>query len=88
MGKVGSWEVLRRDENGSDTDGYHRYYICFHIYVRIRNRMRIVSTMSDMIRLDINIINMRFEYLDTDTDTDTVSDVGYPDSDTDRSQPL
>ena len=73
-----------RDENGSDTDRYHRYYICFHISVRIRIRIRIVSTMSDRIRLDIDIINMRFEY----SDTDTVSDVGYPDSDTDRSQPL
>ena len=76
--------VVARDENGSDTDGYHRYYICFHISVRIRIRIRIVSTMSDRIRLDIDIINMRFEY----SDTDTVSDVGYPDSDTDRSQPL
>ena len=47
-----------RDENGSDTDGYHQYYICFHISVRIRIRIRIVSTMSDRIRLDIDIINM------------------------------
>ena len=75
-----------RDENGLDTDGYHRYYICFHISVQIRIRIRIVSIMSDMIRLDIDIINMRFEY--SDMDTDTVSDVGYPDSDTDKSQPL
>ena len=73
-----------RDENGSDTDGYHRYYICFHISVRIRIRIRIVSTISDRIRLDIDIINMRFEY----SDTDMVSDVGYPDSHTDISQPL
>ena len=72
------------DENGSDTDGYHRYYICFHIFVQIRIRIRIVSTMSDKIRLDIDIINMRVEY----SDMDTVSDVGYPDSDMDRSQPL
>jgi hypothetical protein len=37
------WVVLRsRDENGSDTDGYHWYRICFHIYVRIRIRIRIV----------------------------------------------
>ena len=72
------------DENGSETDGYHRYYICFHISVRIRIRIRIVSTISDRIRLDIDIINMRFEY----SDTDTVSDVGYPDSDTNRSQPV
>ena len=78
--------VIARDENGSDTDRYHRYYICFHIFVRIRIRIRIVSTMSDRIRLDIDIINMRFEY--SDTDTDMVSDVEYPDSDTDRSEPL
>ena len=76
--------ISSRDENGSDTDEYHRYYICFHISIWIRIRIRIVSTMSDRIRLDIDIINMRFEY----SDTDTVSDVGYPDSDTDRSQPL
>ena len=75
---------MLRDENGSDTDGYHRYYICFHISVRIRIRIRIVSTMSDMIRLDIDIINMRFEY----SDTNTISDIGYPNSDTDISQPL
>ena len=76
--------LIAGDENGSDTDGYHRYYICFYIFVRIRIQIRIVSTMSDRIRLDIEIINMRFEY----SDTDTVSDVGYLDSDTDRSQPL
>jgi hypothetical protein len=50
--------------------------------------------------LDIDIINMRFEYLDTDmvsdidiinmrfeySDTDTVSDIEYPDLDTDNSK--
>ena len=76
--------MVVRDENGSDTDGYHRYYICFYISVRIRIRIQIVSTMPDRIRLDIDIINMRFEYLDTDT----VSDIGYSDSDTGRSQLL
>jgi hypothetical protein len=40
--------------------------------------------MPDRIRFDVDIINMRFEY----SDTDTVSDVEYPDSDTDRSEPL
>ena len=40
--------------------------------------------MSDTIILRIDIINMRFEYLYTDT----VSDVEYPDSDTDRSESL
>jgi hypothetical protein len=72
-----------RDENGSDTDGYHRYYICFHISVRIRIRIRIISTMSDRIRWDIDIINIQFEY----SNTDTVSDIKYPDSDTDRFEP-
>ena len=63
---------------------YHRYYICFYISVRIRIRIRIISTMSDTIILRIDITNMRFEY----SDTDMVSDVEYPDSDTDRSEPL
>ena len=36
--------------------------------------------MSDKIRWDINIINIRFEH----SDMDTVSDVEYLDSDTDR----
>ena len=40
--------------------------------------------MPDRIRLDVDIINMRFDYLDTDT----VSDVEYLDSDTDRFEPL
>ena len=72
---VGYRSPRSRDENRSDTDGYHRYYICFHISVRIRIQIRIVSTMSDRIRLDIDIINIRFEY----SDTDTVSDIEYPD---------
>ena len=33
--------VIARDENGLDTNGYHSYYICFHISVRIRIRTRI-----------------------------------------------
>ena len=60
--------VTFRDENRSDMDGYHRYYICFHISVRIRIQIRIISTMSDMILLGIDIKNMRFEYSNTDTD--------------------
>jgi hypothetical protein len=73
-----------RDENGSDTDEYHRYYICFHISIPIRIRIRIILSILDRIRLGINITNMRFEY----SNTDTVSDVKYPDSDMDRSKPL
>jgi hypothetical protein len=49
--------AITRVENGSDSDGYHRYYICFHISIWIRIRIRIVSSMSDRIR-DIDIINM------------------------------
>ena len=73
-----------RDVNGLDTDGYHRYYICFYIFIRIWIRIRIVSAMSDRIRLDIDIINMRFKHLDTDT----LSGVEYPDSNTDKSELL
>ena len=43
-----------------------------------------MSTMPDRIRLDIDIINIRFEY----SNKDMVSDVEYPDLDTDRSKPL
>jgi hypothetical protein len=42
-GEVDRTDVVAvRDENGSDTDGYHWYRICFRIYVRIRIRIRIV----------------------------------------------
>jgi len=40
--------------------------------------------MSDKIRLDVDIINIRFKY----SDTDMVSDVEYSVSDTDRFKPL
>jgi hypothetical protein len=40
--------------------------------------------MSNKIRLDIDIINIRFKY----SDTDTVSDVEYSNSDTNRFFPL
>ena len=76
--------LTTRDENGSDTDEYYRYYICFYISVWIRIRIRIVSTITDRVRLDIDIINMRFKY----SDTNTVSDVEYPDSDTHGLKPL
>jgi hypothetical protein len=72
------------DENGSGRNGYHSYYICFHIFVWIWIRIQILSTMPDRIRLDVDIINMQFDY----SDTDTVSDVEYLDSDIDRSEPL
>jgi len=41
-----------------------------------------MSTMSDKIGLDVDIINIRFKY----SDTDTVSDVEHSDSNTDRSK--
>jgi hypothetical protein len=44
--------VLARDENGSDTDGYHSYRICFHIYVRIRIRIRIVSKTTSFTNIE------------------------------------
>jgi len=79
----GAWLPVR-DENGSDTNGYYQYHICFHISGRIRIRIRIMSIMSDKIGLDVYIINIRFKY----SNTDTVSDVEYSDSDTNISKPL
>jgi len=76
--------LLPRDENGSDTDGYRRYHICFHISGQIQIRIRIMSIMSEKIQLDVDIINIRFKY----SDTDTVSDIEYSDLDTDRFEPL
>jgi len=75
---------LIRDENGSDTDEYHLYHICFHISGRIWIRIRIMSTMSDKKRLDVDIINIRFKYWDTNT----VLDIKYSNSDIDRSEPV
>jgi len=39
--------------------------------------------MSDKIRLDVGIVNIRFKY----SDMDTVSDIKHSDLDTNRSQP-
>jgi hypothetical protein len=74
--------VPSRDENGLDTDRYHQYHIRFHVFGRIQIRIRIISTMLDKIRLDVDIINIRFKY------SDTVSDIEHSDSNTDRSEPL
>ena len=41
-----------------------------------------MSTLSHKIRLDVDIINIRF------LDMDTVSNIKHSDSDTDRFQPL
>jgi len=66
----------------TDRDGYYQYYICFHIFGRIRIQIRIMLTMSDKIGLDVGILNILFKYLDTDT----VSDVEYSNLNTDRSE--
>jgi hypothetical protein len=50
--------ITHEDENESDTDGYHRYYICFRIFDWIRIQIRIVSAIPDRIRFDANVINM------------------------------
>jgi len=63
-------------------DGYHRYYICFYISGQIQIRIRIMSIISDEIRLDVDIINIRFKY----SHTDTVSDIEYLDFDINRSE--
>jgi hypothetical protein len=42
--------------------------------------MWIVSTTSDRTKMDVDIINIQFEY------SNTVSDVEYPDSGMDRSE--
>ena len=55
------FSLIGRDENGSDMDGYHRYHICFHISGRIRIRIRIMSIMSDKIRLDDDITNISIQ---------------------------
>jgi hypothetical protein len=72
-----------RDENRSDMDGSFILYLFLYFYSE-SIQIRIVLNLSDMIRLNIDIINMRFEY----SDTVTVSDVKYLDSDTDMSQLL
>jgi len=64
------------DENEPDTDEYHWYHICFYIFGRIR--IRIMSTISDKIWLDVDIINIQYKY----SDKNTVSDIEHSDSDT------
>ena len=70
------YKVLVRDQNGSDMDGYHWYHICFHISLRIRIQIQIMSIMSDKIWLDVDIITIRFKY----SNTDMVLDVKHSDS--------
>ena len=56
----------------------------FNISGRIRVQIRIISTISDKIGLDVDIINIRFKYLNTDTE----SDIEYSDLNIDKSKPL
>jgi hypothetical protein len=56
-------------------------YLCSYFYL---DSDWIVSNMSDWIQIDIDIINIRFEY----PDTNTISNVEYPDSNTNRSEPF
>ena len=49
---------------------YHSYYIYFHISVRIWIRIRILSTIPDRIRLDVDIIYIRFTDIQTRIWTD------------------
>jgi hypothetical protein len=46
--------------------------------------VELISTISDKIGLDVDIINIRFKYSNTDTE----SDIEYSDSNMDRSKPL
>jgi len=57
--KFGMEGVVLRDENASNTDGYYWYHICFYIFGRIQIWIRIISIMSDKIRLDVDIINIQ-----------------------------
>ena len=68
--------LTARDENGSDTNGYHSYYICFHIdldsdtntdSVRIHIRIRIDSVTDTnneyRIRYESNSKKVGYKYL-------------------------
>ena len=46
-----------RDVNGSDTDGYCRYCICFHIFYRIRTRIFLDTNT------DSNCFGYEYEYM-------------------------
>ena len=58
-------------------------HICFYISGRIRIRIRIILTMLEKIVLDVDIINIRSKYSNTDIE----SNVEYLDSNTDRFEP-
>ena len=57
VGAVAQPILCVRDVNGSDTDGYCRYCICFHIFYRIRIRTRIVSDTNT----DSNCFGYKYE---------------------------
>ena len=72
--------VIGRDENGSDTNGYHSYYICFHISVRIRIRTRIAFGYIyeyGLTRLRIRIMSIEYgmNRIRRRSDTNIYSDI-------------
>ena len=72
--------VIPRDENGSDTNGYHSYYICFHISVRIRIRTRIAFGYIyeyGLTRLRIRIMSIEYgmNRIRRRSDTNIYSDI-------------
>ena len=72
--------LINRDENGSDTNGYHSYYICFHISVRIRIRTRIAFGYIyeyGLTRLRIRIMSIEYgmNRIRRRSDTNIYSDI-------------
>jgi hypothetical protein len=72
--------MASRDENGSDTNGYHLYYICFYISVRIRIRTRIAFGYRyeyGLTRLRIRIMSIEYgmNRIRRRSDTNIYSDI-------------
>ena len=68
------------DENGSDTNRYHSYYICFHISIRIRIRTRIAFGYIyeyGLTRLRIRIMSIEYgmNRIRRRSDTNIYSDI-------------
>jgi hypothetical protein len=73
------WFVAR-DENGSDTNEYHSYYICFYISIRIRIRTRIAFGYIyeyGLTRLRIRIMSIEYgmNRIRRRSDTNIYSDI-------------
>ena len=66
------------DENGSDTNGYHLYYICFYIFVRIRTRIAFGYIYEyGLTRLRIRIMSIEYgmNRIRRRSDTNIYSDI-------------